>query len=665
MPTVQRSTKKRPSASQAGPAAKKVRVAPTNAREEVVKKRKQPITLSVRESDDESSDEGDEDELEDVGELEDEEEDVGSGPAEMSVDAAGQKDSNAARESHKVQRALYEQRKAAKPHSELLVDAKRVWSLARQKNIPPAERQQHVRNLMKIVEGKVKDIVLKHDASRIIQTIVKYGGRKERDQIASELKGHFKQLSQGKYSKFLVSKLIRHCSSRRESILSEFQGYVLRLLLHREASGVLADAFELHANAYERSILLRDFYGKEVTLFSTNHGTEANREKAKRGLRGILEDTEGDRKKRILSAVKENLTTIFNNPDKGTVTLAIVHRALWEYLTAIYDLEDEHEREKLRREIFESCQDILAEMVHTKDGSRAVREFLAFGTAKDRKHVIKVVKPHVARMCVDDEAQLVLFTALDVIDDTKLTAKSLVSDITSNAETFVATPQGRRSLFYLLVPRTRRHFTPAQIGIIAETDSIREKTSKKYSDVRSAEIRQAASPSLLKFVEEKGAEVARDTGGSLAVLEIMLYAEGDKSAAISALVQPLASAYPSDDPSRPHPINLPHTSRMYKSLLQGGHFSHSTKSVERTEFFSPADFASAFLSTVGKETTLAMAQGDGTFVVAELLQRIQEECSDESKKKVKRWFSKSFVSSIRNGEVRGKDILIEKILALS
>lgn len=29
-----------------------------------------------------------------------------------------------------------------------------------------------------------------------------------------------------------------------------------------------------------------------------------------------------------------------------------------------------------------SCQDVLAEMVHTKDGSRAVREFIAQGTAK-------------------------------------------------------------------------------------------------------------------------------------------------------------------------------------------------------------------------------------------------------------------------------------------
>lgn len=33
-----------------------------------------------------------------------------------------------------------------------------------------------------------------------------------------------------------------------------------------------------------------------------------------------------------------------------------------------------------------SCQDVLAEMVHTKDGSRAVREFIARGTAKVCPH---------------------------------------------------------------------------------------------------------------------------------------------------------------------------------------------------------------------------------------------------------------------------------------
>lgn len=54
---------------------------------------------------------------------------------------------------------------------------------------------------MDIIRGQVKDIVFKHDASRIVQTVVKYGGPKEREEIANELSGKYKELSQSKYSK--------------------------------------------------------------------------------------------------------------------------------------------------------------------------------------------------------------------------------------------------------------------------------------------------------------------------------------------------------------------------------------------------------------------------------------------------------------------------------
>lgn len=55
-------------------------------------------------------------------------------------------------------------------------------------------------------------------------------------------------------------------------------------------------------------------------------------------------------------------------------------------------------------------------MVHTKDGSLCVREFLAWGSAKDRKQIIKVLKPHLERIWTNEEGQLVLFTALDVVE---------------------------------------------------------------------------------------------------------------------------------------------------------------------------------------------------------------------------------------------------------
>ena len=68
-----------------------------------------------------------------------------------------------------------------------------------------SERRKHISDLMDIVRGHVKDIVFKHDASRIIQTVVRRGGPDERDEIATELTGSFKDLSESKYSKVWIS----------------------------------------------------------------------------------------------------------------------------------------------------------------------------------------------------------------------------------------------------------------------------------------------------------------------------------------------------------------------------------------------------------------------------------------------------------------------------
>jgi len=302
--------------------------------------------------------------------------------------------------------------------------------------------------------------------------------------------------------------------------------------------------------------------------------------------------------------------------------------------------------------------------VHTKDGSRVVREFIAQGSAKDRKHIVKILKPHVERMCTDDEAQLVLFTALDIIDDTKLTSKSLVSTITAAASTLSTTPQGRRALFYLLVPRTLRHFTPALISTLIETDEVRGRTSKKDATIREEEVRKSASEGLLEFVANKGANIARETGGSLVVAEVMLYADGDKVPAIESLLQPLASPYPSLDLSMPHPIDLPHTSRLYKTLLQGGHFSHTTRTIIRDSSFSPSVFASAFIRIVGREMTVAMARGNGTFMVAEFLERVHEEGSESEKRAVKEWFNEDVRRDLQSRNGKGLKVLLEKVIKL-
>ncbi|GAB1522928.1 Pumilio y domain member 6 [Rhizoctonia solani] len=632
------------------PAAKKSKVESNDRRRAV------PVTAKVVPV--VESEVSDEEDWEDEQELESGDEQANEGP----LTAKAPKDPQASREGHKAQKELQAQRRASKPHSALLVEAKRVWALARKIDIPRAERQKHIEELMNVLRGNVQDIVFKHDASRIVQTLVKYGGQKERDEVAAELKGKYRDLAQNKYGKFLVTKLIRYCNAHRTAILSEFHNHVIRLLLHREASPIIADAFDLYASTGERNLLLRDFYGKEVALFDSASIQTG-------GLRAALEHAAPERRKRILASVAETLMQIFNNPDKGAVSHSIVHRVLWEYLNELALLEDsdKEEVERLRRELFDTCQELLAEMVHTKDGSRAVREFIARGTAKDRKQIIKTLKPHIEKICGDEEAQLVLFTIFDLVDDTKLVGKSLVTDITSLSPSLSRT-LARRVLLYLLVPRTPRHFTPALLRTISQTDFAQGTTSKKDPEIRRAELRAAASPGMVKAIEDDAEALVRDRGASVFVGEAMLFAQGDKSKALDALLSPISSPYAPPDPesdlSDPtittHILNLSHASRLYKTLVQGGHYNQQTKSIERSEQ-APKSVAKKLMYAAGKENVVSMALGEGGFIVAEVVGKLKDEGDHDDLKEIRSWFKKDTRDKLGKGDIRGSAVLLERL----
>jgi len=147
----------------------------------------------------------------------------------------------------------------------------------------------------------------------------------------------------------------------------------------------------------------------------------------------------------------------------------------------------------------------------------------------------------------------------------------------------------------------------------------------------------------------------------------MLYADGDKSKASETLLSFIAAPYAPSDPdvkftnAKPHLIDVPHSCRLYKTLLQGGHFSQQSKSVVRVraETFSPAAFAATWVRTVGRDNTRAIAKGGGAFVVAALLEIIKADGGDAEKREVGAWFDKGFKKELDEGETKGKNILLE------
>lgn len=113
------------------------------------------------------------------------------------------------REAHAKQKALAKERKNAKPNADVIERSKKLWEKLRLKShVDKEERKELVKELFEIVTGRVKDFVFKHDSVRVIQTAIKYSTMEQRRMIARELKGEFKVLSEGKYSKFLIAKLV-------------------------------------------------------------------------------------------------------------------------------------------------------------------------------------------------------------------------------------------------------------------------------------------------------------------------------------------------------------------------------------------------------------------------------------------------------------------------
>jgi pumilio family protein 6 len=258
---------------------------------------------------------------------------------------------------------------------------------------------------------------------------------------------------------------------------------------------------------------------------------------------------------------------------------------------------------------------------------------------------------------------------LACFSDTKLVSKSILGEL--NLADLYLSKLGRRIPLYLLTPRSKRHFIPSTVQLLAYHDAARALTSKKDPAVRTSELRKAVSPGLIKVLEEEGGALVRDPGASLLAGEVLLYAEGvDKLSTIepliSSLLIPYKQTYSLDpDPTDPsvHTIDFSYSSRLFKLLLQAGHHSFATKSIEVVEGMEPyaLAFAEAFWRKTSEAGTLVpMACGGGAFVVTECIERLKIGGS-ELVKEVGEVFGEDEIKAVRESGAKGAKVLEEKL----
>jgi pumilio family protein 6 len=559
------------------------------------------------------------------------------------------------REAHAKQKQLAKERKAAKPNADIIERSKKLWEKLRLKShVEKEERKKLVKELFEIVTGRVKDFVFKHDSVRIIQTAIKYSNIEQRRMIARELKGEFRTLAEGKYSKFLIAKLLeKNDPEIRDLIICEFYGFVKRLINHPEAAWILDDSYRAVATPEQKARLLREWYGPEFAIKGLEYkGTDSAE------LTEILKESP-EKRKPIMEYLQAQINQLLQKKLSG---FTMLHDAMLQYFLACKPgtseanefLEQFRPDSTLKEGEEADNVDILKNLAFTKSGSRLVSLALAYGSAKDRKVFLRPYKDTVEMMAFDVNAHHVLLAAMAVVDDTKLTSKTIFGELLPSSDalpekvlSLASDGRARAVLLYPFVSDAKWLLDDNTRERLAELYAIRATTSKKDPAVRSLEIAKTIEPQLLTAITARTADFASFGFGLQAMGEILVGApEVDQAKRQEALQEVVKLSQQIVEPPPATPTTSEATTEeaakteepakakqdvaaigknMLKMLVQGGKFDPTQKKVVPVE---PAlGFADMFWDEI-KDNVVQWATGPGSFVIVGLV-----ESEEFSKKK--------------------------------
>lgn len=271
--------------------------------------------------------------------------------------------------------------------------------------------------------------------------------------------------------------------------------------------------------------------------------------------------------------------------------------------------------------------DLIKNLAFTQSGSRVMCLALAYANAKDRKLLLRFYRDTIKMMASDLHGHLVILAAYEVIDDTKLSSKSIFSELlnqndaeeTRNEELLyqVNDLTGRIPVLYPFAGDRVKWLLPdSDLEILKEVREIRKETSKKDPVIRRQELIKAASPTLLSLIAARAESLLETTFGCQFIGEVLFEADGDKGAALSAVAEAAKSKTETQDSAA--------VGRLLKSLVQGGRFNPAEKTVDKVQ--PPLNFHGLLYEQI-REEVMEWATGANTFVIVALAE------SDEFEKK--------------------------------
>lgn len=122
-------------------------------------------------------------------------------------------------------RALKAERQSHRRHADTVRPAKEIWANLRVKSNDAETNSKLCTELYGMLQGKMMEVAMQHDASRMVQAVLQFGSKEERLETVRELCAADKEsavnlaeLCKIQYAHFVVLKMIKYCARDEECV---------------------------------------------------------------------------------------------------------------------------------------------------------------------------------------------------------------------------------------------------------------------------------------------------------------------------------------------------------------------------------------------------------------------------------------------------------------
>lgn len=416
------------------------------------------------------------------------------------------------KESRREQKLLIKERKSERPMATIISSLKPSFEIIRQKNVPASTKAESIEEALLISKKNLKDLSLRREGSRIVQSLVQYSSKEQRSCIINELKSCLLDLSQSTYGMFVLKKCLKEDPNSKDVFISSLKGSLPQFLKFKNSASFINDLYLLIPSPSKKTAFLAELYSREYSTptipvkFCT--------------LKDFVKEQPAKREV-VLASLKKLVTSRFISRE-GMIRLPVIQRLLNDYLS----IETKAELLAVLPRLLPQIEVLLDSVIvanadagangnvgfkeqqkqqHDDVVPQIISRLFSYASAKERKAILKGLKKNFVMLLGDWNLSLIFITIICQQDDTVLLGKVMLDDLLCSLKKSALQPSFNKTLYRIIMliiskERSNNIMTP-QTNLFLKESILPYSSSKKEMHQRREEIFEICSEGILDFLK--------------------------------------------------------------------------------------------------------------------------------------------------------------------